>query len=309
MLLFVGVSTFASQQNLRTMKRITYLMAIVFFYHSQTTAQSFDSLTRYNDSNVYYSTGHETWAAGIHNDIGKALDYFAAELKFKPSVTVLVLNEQDWSKFTSMPVYGMPHYNDSKTLIVAATDNPMWQAFLPDLKLLPEELARKVKETYTREDGRVTMEGFFDLLALHELGHAFHLQGGLDVQRKWMGELFCNLFLHTYVAENVPEKIAALTVFPEMVVGAGDREFVFKTLKQFEENYRTIAQKYPKNYGWYQCRLHLAAGKIYDARGKEAFLRLWKALGSEKKIDDDKQFADVLQKEVDQSVSNVMLKW
>jgi hypothetical protein len=124
-----------------------------------------------------------------------------------------------------------------------------------------------------------------------------------------MGELFCNLFLHTYVAEQVPEKLAALTVFPQMVVGAGDQEYFFKTLKEFEENYRTIAQKHPKNYGWYQCRLHLAAGQIYDSGGKNAFLRLWKVLGSQKKIADDLEFADVLRRGVHQSVSDVVLKW
>ena len=56
------------------------------------------------------------------------------------------------------------------------------------------------------------------LLALHELGHAFHQQGGLKMHRNWMGELFCNILLHTYIAENEPEQLPALTVLPKTEV-------------------------------------------------------------------------------------------
>ena len=293
------------------MKTIMYglLSVLIMFAQSQTDAQSFDNLDRYRNSNVFYSHGFENRGAKIESYINNAINYYASELNFKPEVVVLVLSEDDWSKYTSMPVYGMPHYTSDQTLIVAASDNAMWQAFLPDLKQLPEGLVTDIKETYADENGTLTMEGFFDLLALHELGHAFHLQRGLNVQRKWMGELFCNLFLHTYVAERAPELLKALTIFPEMVVSGGSNQFRFKTLQAFEENYATIGSKHPKNYGWYQCRLHVAAKRIYDAGGKNIFLRLWNTLHSPDKIIDDIDFANVLRQKVDASVSDVFLKW
>ena len=86
------------------------------------------------------------------------------------------------------------------------------------------------------------------------------------MQRKWMGELFVNILLHTYVAENEPQSLPALTLFPKMVVAAGSSEFKYTSLNDIQERYNDIARDYPKNYGWYQCRWHAAAADIYKSR-------------------------------------------
>jgi hypothetical protein len=203
----------------------------------------------------------------------------------------------------------MPHYSNSKTLVVAASNNDMWNSFIPDLNALPASLADQVRSAYTMNDGSLSMERFFDLLALHELGHAFHIQGGLKMQRKWMGELFCNIFLHTYIAENAPDQLAALTVFPQMVVNAGSDGFNFTTLQQFEDNYNALGQKYPKNYGWYQCRLHVSAQKIYDAGGKDVITKLWNTLKTPDAASDDAKFAELLRKNAHAAVGDVLVKW
>ena len=44
------------------------------------------------------------------------------------------------------------------------------------------------------------------------------------------GELFCNILLHTYIAENEPEQLSALTVFPQMVIAGGTDGFVYTSL-------------------------------------------------------------------------------
>jgi hypothetical protein len=46
----------------------------------------------------------------------------------KPEVTLLILNHEDWNKHTSFPVYGMAHYTDQKTLVVASSDNAFWKS-------------------------------------------------------------------------------------------------------------------------------------------------------------------------------------
>ena len=143
-------------------------------------------------------------------------------IRFEPKVTLLILNPTDWPKYTTFPVYGMPHYDETRDLlIVASENNDFWNSFIPPVDMLPKELADKIKTTYVDQNDNLTMQAFFDLLAIHELGHAFHFQAGLNVQRMWMGELFCNIFLHTYIAENEPDKLAALTVFPQMVILEG----------------------------------------------------------------------------------------
>jgi hypothetical protein len=204
----------------------------------------------------------------------------------------------------------MPHYDDKRSLlIIASENNEFWKSFIPPIEQLPKELADKISSTYVDENGGLSMQAFFDLLAIHEIGHAFHFQAGVNVQRMWMGELFCNILLHTYIAENEPEQLSALTIFPQMVIAGGKEEYKYTSLTDIEERYEEIGQKYPKNYGWYQCRWHSAAGNIYDAGGADTFVKLWNAFSEQREKLNDVELAAFLAENVHQIVADVMLKW
>ncbi|MEO5984505.1 MAG: hypothetical protein ABIP80_03310 [Ferruginibacter sp.] len=295
--------------------RIFYLQAVLLIagviYLNDASSQGYSNLEQLKDSEtqVYYSTGHEQRAKDIATRTQKAIDYNAQLLGFKPKVTLLILTPEDWSKHTTFPVYGMAHYKDDQTLVVATSDNDFWRSFIPPVEQLPTSLAEKIKKAYKTSDGKLSMQPFFDLLALHELGHAFHKQGNLTMQRKWMGELFCNIFLHTYIAQNEKSLLPALEIFPEMVVAAGTAGYKFTTLDEFEKNYTELTKEHPKNYGWYECRLHVAAKDIYGKGGKKVLVKLWNALRSTPDKMDDRQFAAFLKKKVHKSLSDVMLKW
>lgn len=290
------------------MKRILLHTTILLLFTLQLGAQynKLDSLQSYH-LKIYFSSGHKESAEQMAKLSHNAMTYGEKLLNFKPTVTLLVLSPSDWPRYTKFPVYGMPHYSNDETLVVAAENNAFWKSFIPPIDQLPASLADKIKEVYTR-DGKLTMQPFFELLALHELGHAYHQQGGLTMQRKWMGELFCNIFLHTYIAGNEPARLPALTVFPNMVVASGTNGYSFTTLRQFEDHYDEIGEQHPKNYGWYQCRLHAAAREIYDAGGKEVLHKLWLALQS-KETKNDQELAAQMAKEVHVAVRDVLLKW
>ncbi|MDD4352674.1 MAG: hypothetical protein PHU71_06920, partial [Candidatus Gracilibacteria bacterium] len=153
---------------------------------------------------VFHSIGCEERANAIAAQCDKVIAYYNNLIEFEPKVIILILNPEDWNKYTEFPVYGMPHYNDNKTLIVASENNDFWNNFIPPLDMLPVELAKLISETYTNSNGVLTMQAFFDLLVIHELGHAFYFQAGLTMQRRWMEELFTNIMLQTYIAENEP---------------------------------------------------------------------------------------------------------
>ncbi len=275
-------------------------------------AQSFDSLYYLEGHRVktFCSNGSEKQAKIMAGYCDRVMEFYDTQITFEPSVTLLVLSPGDWNKYTSFPVYGMPHYNDSQTLIVASEDNDFWKSFIPPIDQLPGELAQQIRQTYTDEDGNLSMRSFFDLLAIHELGHAYHSQGGLEMQRKWMGELFANILLHTYIAENKPEMLPALSVFPKMVVSSTRKaDLKYTSLNELEFNYSKISQEFPQNYGWYQCRWHMAAAKIYNEAGLDAFKNLWLILKTQGEILDDPSFADLLSQKVHQSVADVQLKW
>lgn len=276
-------------------------------------AQSIDSLNQLKnyDFPVYYSSGHQQTAETIASRIGKAILYHKELLGFKPVVTLVILSAKDWETYTAEPViYGMPHYNQlNKRLIVAAEDNAYWKGFLPPLNQLPEGMRKPIQTTYSNSAGQLTVQAFFDLLAIHELGHAFHMQAGLTMQRNWMNELFANILLHTYIAEKEPELLPALTLFPKMVIGGGTKEYKYTSLQDIQDHYGEIARQYPKNYGWYQCRWHSAAADIYDAGGKQALQKLWDALKNKKEILTDEELVAFLKTTTNKRIADMIENW
>lgn len=258
---------------------------------------------------VYYSTGCDDRAKLISTRVSKAKNYFEKLLDFNPSVNLLILNESDWPDYTSFPVYGMPHYNGDSILIVAANDNPFWKSFVPPLEQLPDELREQIQKVYRTNAGEISMQAFFDLLAIHELGHAFHFQAKLTMQRKWLAELYVNCLLHSYVAEFEPESLPALTLIAKMVLGAGTNGLTYTSLEDIENRYDEIGQKYPNNYGWYQFRWHNAAGKIYDTSGAQINRIWWDALKTRNEKLSDAELILFLESEIDESVADVMRFW
>ncbi len=262
------------------------------------------------DQSIYYSAGHKTRAEEIAARCDRASNYFESVFKFRPGTKLYILAPDDWKEHATFPVYGMPHYADSTRLVIAAEDNDFWRSFLPPLEKLPPALAEKVKKAYTNKEGQLSMMPFFDLLALHELGHGFHIQGGLKMQRKWMGELFVNIMLHTYIAENEPALLNALETFPEMVVAAGTAEYRFISLADFEKYYDDAGKGMTaKNYGWYQCNLHVGGKNIYNAGGATVLKKLWNALKKNQENMSDDEFVQMLKTEVHPYVSNIYLNW
>ena len=245
------------------------------------TAEAQAKLDSLPDARVktYFSHGHQHRAKEISDRVDNAFSYFKELLAFEPSVKLLVLSQTDWAEHSKMDVvYGMPHYADDGSLVVAAEDNDFFRSFVPTLDELAPDLAEQVKRTHSNEDGVLTMQPFFDLLALHELGHAFHVQAKVNMQRKWLQELYVNILLHTYIAEKEPEQLPALTLFPRMVVAGGTEGFAYTRLEDAHTYYNELGRDHPRNYGWYQCRWHKAAATIYDEGGANVGRTLWDAL-------------------------------
>ncbi len=295
------------------MRNFLVILCHVVLATTTTTAQANDTLILLNkhDFPVYYRSGHHARAETIALRIKNAVSFQQAVLGFQPVINLLVLGTGDWNKYaTRGAVYGMPHYNEKdKKLIVAAEDNPFWKSFLPPLEVLPDDLASSIRATYRNTEGQLSMQAFFDLLAIHELGHAFHMQGGLIMHRPWLGELFANILLHTYIAEKEPALLPALTVFPRMVLAGGTKELTYTSLQDITQHYNDIAMKHPKNYGWYQCRWHYAAAGIYDAGGRQVLRNFWDALKNNKESLNDGQLLRFLQTMPDKSIADVMEYW
>lgn len=292
------------------MKKI-FLLTLIQFFAITLFAQDYtklDSLKQKKFS-VYFSKGYEKRAASISIRVQHAMDYFEKLFNTKAEINLLVLAENDWATYSSSPVMGMPHYKNSKELVVAAHDNEMWRSFIPPTDKIPEDLAADIKKYYISDEGNLSMQPFFDLLAIHELGHAFHMQAGINVQRKWMGELLVNMMLHSFIEQNEPQSLGALTVFPNMVVAAGTEGFQFTKLNDVHEKYDEIGKYHPRNYGWYQSRWHKAAADMYKVSGLSAVMNAWNALRNQKETLSDEELINYLEKAKATDIVNMIRNW
>ena len=305
------------QSCLMNKKVISFGLTFLLFMNlsfAQDTAKSenlnLETLKGFTQT-YYYSPGSQERAKDIAVFMEDAGNFFQKEIGFTPKTTLYILAPKDWKDVAAKPlqnVYGFPHNISNSRLAIAAEDNDFWRSFLPPVDKIPPSMADQIRKAYGKPDGTYSMMPFFDLLALHEMGHSYTSQAGLKMHRHWMSELFVNIMLHTYVAEKQPHLLPALETFPNMVVGAGTAEYGFTSLEDFERLYSTLGMG-PKNYGWYQCKFHSSAKEIYNAGGKEIMKKLWNALKNYQEQMTDKEFADMLNKEVHPLVGAVYSKW
>lgn len=258
---------------------------------------------------VRYTAGHEAAARSMARQVTSVLEHFASRLGVIPDIELLVLAEVHWASHGGFPVYGMPHILEGRRLVVAAGDNPFWQGQLPDPISIPAEAADALRTVYGDGQGGLSGAPFFNLLALHELGHAYHQQARVRMQRNWMTEFFPNLLLHTWVEEAAPELLPALTLLPDLAVARGPGTFEFTILEDIERRVAEVVQRNPENYGWYQFRWHQGARRVYEAGGSSVLDRLWAALRDTPERLDDDAFLALMDTRVHPSVGDIVRHW
>jgi len=269
------------------------------------------SHAKLNSVDLYFSAGHELEGAFIGQLTDEANAYFTSILGQTVDQTkLLVLSNSDWGKFTDPNlIYGMPHYSGrGEALVVAAEDNDFWRMQMPDVSQLKVPFKDLFPVTYTLE-GEITGRFFFDLLAIHELAHQWQFQGQLFRQRLWLDEVFCNILLHTFIAEQRGELLGALTLLPRYHVRGNEVSYEYTTLEEFEANYRKLGMEAPHNYGWYQYRFHVAADEIYEAGGVAVMVKLWKFLTKHQTRLSDEELIKSLEEEVHPYFGQLIANW
>jgi hypothetical protein len=294
---------------------ITYrsLSAVFILFYAHSYSQDLNHLNVLSGigAKAFYSEGAEVSAQFSGGICNQANAYFFTHLApLEVSFQLLVLNKEDWPKFTDPQlIYGMPHYlSDGKSLVVAAEDNMFWRKQIPDPATLSSPYKEQFLEVYNL-NGEISGRHFFDLLAVHELGHAWHWAAKLNTQRKWMGELFGNIMLHTYIAEERQELVGVLETLPAYWVHADVGELQYISLKQFEEDYDQIGLGNPFNYAWYQYRFHRAAKLLYDEGGALLCKKLWDFLDSNIETLSDEELEKRLGKEVHPYFTELIKNW
>ncbi len=139
---------------------------------------------------VRYSDGSLVRARAAADVAADAYSYFTQLFAVEPDIGVIVAREADWE---SRQPYGLPFFNDNEGQIraglvgVPAGSGDFWAGMGQDIRdASPRGYARLLAAYPGGADG-LDLQPFFDLVTIHELGHAFEVLGDLRAARLLAG--------------------------------------------------------------------------------------------------------------------------
>ncbi|MEA2161497.1 MAG: hypothetical protein QOD66_3877 [Solirubrobacteraceae bacterium] len=272
---------------------------------------------------VRYSDGSLVRARAAADVAADAYVYFSHLFSaVEPDIAVVVLDERDWSG--SLP-FGLPFFRDDAgeirpgIVVMPAGGGDFWIAMAQELRDASPRGYAKLLATYPDGVGGLDLQPFFDLITIHELGHAFEGLGDLRLPTFWLSEIFVNLALHAFVATRRPASLPTLEVLS--TVGAGSRKLAarmraegYSTLEELQAHYTGSDDSMsPLNYVWFQYRWQRLAAKMFEVDGEEGLVRFWDCFHSTDRIDTGQataaSLAPLLTAEVSSTLGRAVRDW
>jgi hypothetical protein len=243
---------------------------------------------------VRYSDGSLVRARAAADIAANAYVYFTRLFGgVEPDIAVIVADEADWS---GNGPYGLPFFrNDAGEIrpgivLMPAGSGDFWKQIGQDIRDASPRGYAKLLATYPDGIGGLDLQPFFDLITIHELGHAFEVLGDLRLPTFWLSEIFVNLAMHAFVATQLPASLSTLGVLP--TVGAGSRKLAarmrsegYSTLDDLQAHYTGGDDSMdPLNYVWYQHRWLRLAAKMFEVDGEDGLVRFWDCFHSTDRV-------------------------
>lgn len=237
---------------------------------------------------VRYSDGALARATALSDVAADAYVYFSQLFSaVEPDISLIVADEVDWGDWTNRCPYGLPFFNDDfaevrpGVVVMPAGTGNFWMAMTRDIRDASPGGYAKLLTTYPDGAGGVDLQPFFDLVTIHELGHAFEVLGDLRLPTFWLSEIFANLALHAFVASCRPSSLATLEVLS--TVGAGSRKLAtrmrakgYSSLEELQTHYTGGDNSMdPLNYVWYQHRWQRLVAEVFEVDGQDGLVRFW----------------------------------
>jgi hypothetical protein len=273
---------------------------------------------------VRYSDGSLARASAAADIAGAAYAYFTRLFSpARPDIALIVAEEADWPG--NGPPYGLPFFRDDASelrpgiVVMPAGAGEFWTGMGQDLHEASPHGYARLLATYPDGAGGLDLQPFFDLITIHELGHAFEVLGDLRLPTSWLSEIFVNLAMHAFVATQLPESLETLEVLP--TVGAGSRKLAFRmraeqysTLEELEAHYTGGDDPMsPLNYVWFQYRWQRLAARMFDNDGEAGLVRFWDCFHGTDRVNSSEataaSLAPLLRTEVSRTLGRAIRDW
>jgi hypothetical protein len=240
----------------------------------------------------------------------------------EPDIALIVADKADWK---SRQPYGLPFFNDGDDqirpgiVVMPAESGDFWIEMGEDLREASPNEYPKLLAAYPDGAGGLDLQPFFDLITIHELGHAFEVLGDLRFPTFWLSEIFANLTLHAFIATRRRESLKTLEVLS--LVGANSprldarmRAEGYVTLEDLETHYTGgDTPMGPLNYVWYQHRWQRLAAEIFEADGEEGLVRFWNCFHATDRFGagdvTTASVAELLRVEVSETLGRAIQNW
>jgi hypothetical protein len=272
---------------------------------------------------VRYSDGSLVRARAAADVAAAAYVYFSRLFSgVEPDIAVIVADKADWE---SRQPYGLPFFNDDDgqirpgIVVMPAGSGDFWIAMGQDIRDASPRGYTRLLATYPDGADGLDLQPFFDLVTIHELGHAFEMLGDLGLPTFWLGEIFANLALHAFVATRQPGSLNTLEVLSTVGaqsrrLGARMRAEGYSTLEELEAHYTGGGQPMsPLNYVWYQYRWQRLAAKMFDADGEDGLVRFWGCFHATGRLTSGQvtaaSLAPLLRTEVSETLGRAVQTW
>jgi hypothetical protein len=272
---------------------------------------------------VRYSEGSLVRARAAADLAADAYAYFRQLFSVEPEIAFIMAAEADWPG-GGLP-YGLPFFRNEPDeirpgiVVMPAGRGDFWSAMAQDLRDTSPRGYAKLLATYPNRAGGLDLQPFFDLITIHELGHAFEVLGDLRFPTFWLSEIFVNLALHAFVASRLPTSLPTLEVLS--TVGAGSRNLAarmraegYSTLDELQAHYAGSDDPMsPRNYVWFQYRWQRLAARMFDADGEAGLVRFWDCFHATNRLDSGEataaSLAPLLRTEVSETLGRAVRDW
>ncbi len=214
------------------------------------------------------SPGAEARAGALGARAERARDWLADQFAAQFSFDLFVLDEDEWADHAEVPIYAIPHaHRDSGKIVLGSRPAMLFDSvctqFWPDFSL-------ESRDAMHRAYGDPPLlEAFADLILVHELLHL--VPRGQSPPRMWYEELFANLGAVGYLASEEPDELPVYMTFCRAGCDVPPSRVACSALVDMASSFEAGGFA---NYVWYQCRLIVAAERLWNAHGVEALQAL-----------------------------------
>lgn len=210
---------------------------------------------------LHFSPDYHPRAQRVGKLVEEAHHFLTEWLGVEAHTTVSLLRRENWRHLRRAP-YGYPHSSpDHSTIFVPATYPPPWIDRSRALyEAAPERLQRKV--CGEEDELRRQIAAFYDLVAVHELGHLFIHHLKLALGTKWLTELIANLFATAFFVERRPELAECWLAWADI---QSSQDVPFQSLEAYEANYSSLSFA---NASYYQGRFNRHALRLWQQHGR-----------------------------------------